>query len=105
MEQSKKDAIINVLKKLDFVKWDRYFGKGDNLTFYGWIDREDNYKDFVFIEFNEGEYITHGTSSSKYSKKIAEILGKEHSDCIRIEDFCNIPNMIKLEENSVKKVG
>ena len=74
-----KDKIINVLKKLSFVKWDRYFGT-KNLIFYGWIDREDSHKDFVSIEFSEGEYVTHGTSSSEYSKKIAEILEKEHSD-------------------------
>jgi len=99
MEQSKKDAMITTLKKLNFVNWDRYFGKGENLTFYGWIDRDkDNRKDFVFIEFNEGGYITHGTSSSKHSKKIAEILGQGHSDCIRVEDFCDIPNVIKLKK-------
>lgn len=97
MEQNKIN-IINILKKLYFVNWDRYFGEGENLTFYGWIDRDDNYKDFVFIEFNEGDYITHGTSSSKYSKKIAEILGTDHSDCKRVEDFCNIPNVIKLSK-------
>ena len=97
MEQNKKNYMCNILRKLSFVKWDRYFGKEENLTFYGWIDREDNYKDFVFIEFNDGGYITHGTSSNKYSKKISKILMKEHSDCKRVENFCNIPNMIKLD--------
>lgn len=39
MEQNKKDVMVNVLRKLDFVNWDRYFGNGESLTFYGWIDR------------------------------------------------------------------
>ena len=52
----KKKEIIDILKKLDFVMWDRYSGEGENLIFYGWISREkDLYKDFICIEFNEEE--------------------------------------------------
>jgi len=93
-----KEKIKKVLLRFDFVKWDRYFGE-ENLVFYGWIDRVDDHSDFIFIEFHKGEYITHGTSSSKYSKKISEILEVGHSDCKRVEDFCDIPNSIKLKSH------
>lgn len=95
-----KKEIINILEKLSFVNWDRYFGEGENLSFFGWISRnKDNYKDFVLIEFNSGGVVYYGTSSKKHTKKISEVLGKEHSDCTRVEDFCDIPNVIKLKKN------
>ena len=94
-----KKKIIKFLEKLNFVEWDRYFGKGENLSFFGWIDRDkDNKKDFVLIEFNNGKIVYYGTSSKEYSKEIADVLGKEHTDCKRVEDFCNISNMIKLKK-------
>jgi len=96
MEQSKIDVIINVLKKLDFVNWDRYFGEGNDLTFVGWIDREDEKKDFVVLDFSV-KPIWFATSSKKYSREIADILNQEHSDCKRVEYFCDIPNVIKLK--------
>ena len=36
MEQSKKEVIVNVLKKLDFVNWDRYFTYFGGLNVFGW---------------------------------------------------------------------
>ncbi|MEK6840457.1 MAG: hypothetical protein AABX79_00710 [Nanoarchaeota archaeon] len=93
-----KEEIIKVLERLDFVNWDRYFGNGENLTFFGWIDRKDTKKDFVVVDFSITP-IWFATSSKIYSKRIGELLGaKEHSDCKRVEDFCNIKNMIKLEK-------
>lgn len=98
-----KEKIKTILQKLDFVKWDRYFGK-ENLIFYGWIKRKDTHEDFVSIEFdNEGNYVTHGTSSSEYSKKISEILSAGHSECKRVEDFCDIPNVIKMDKIPIPK--
>ena len=99
MEQNKKDVIVNVLKKLHFVNWDRYFGE-NVLTFFGWIDRKDNYKDFVTLDFDftfwEECSISYTTSSKDYTKAIAKILNSTHSDCKRVEDFCDIENTIKL---------
>lgn len=92
----KRELIENVLKKLDFVNWDRYFGE-EELTFFGWIDREeDSYKDFVTIVFDRnGLVITYATSSLEYTKKIAEVLNFYHSPCRRVEYFCDGNNIIK----------
>jgi len=94
MEQSKRNVIAQVLKKLSFVNWDRYFGEED-LTFFGWIDREDNYKDFLVLNFFSDGGISFSTSSAEHTKEIADILNLEHSDCHRIEYFCDLDNVIK----------
>ena len=97
MEQKTKEVMEKVLKKLDFVNWDRYFGEGNKLTFFGWIDREDNKKDFIVVDFSV-KPIWFATSSKKYSKEIADILNQEHSDCKRVEYFCDLKNVIKLKQ-------
>lgn len=94
--RTEKRKILEVLKKLSFVKWDRYFGEGYELTFFGWIDRKDNYKDFMVLDFC-AEPVWFATSSAEYSAKIAEMLGRSHSVCKRVEDFCELKNVIKLE--------
>ena len=89
-----REIIANVLRKLHFVNWDRYFGEGDCLTFFGWINRKDSYKDFVTLEFH-GKDLGYATSSAKYTKQIAEILNMGHSKCHRVEYFCDGDNIIK----------
>ena len=107
MEQNKRNIIQNILKKLNFVNWDRYFGEIDCLTFFGWIDRKkDSYKDFITITFkDEGNsfLIDYATSSKEYTEKIAGILNCTHSPCSRIEYFCDLPNIIKEECQTVAK--
>jgi len=93
-----KKPFARVLKRLDFVSWDRYFGEGDNLTFFGWIGRKDGYKDFVVLDFSI-KPIWFATSSKKYSSKIADLLNQKHSDCRRVEYFCDLYNVIKLKED------
>ena len=101
MEQNQRDVIANVLKKLSFVNWDRYFGE-EELTFFGWINRKkDNYKDFVTIVFDEkGLVISYATSSAKYTEKIAEVLNFYHLPCSRIEYFCDLDNIIKEDKTA-----
>jgi len=99
-----KEQICETLKKFDFVNWDRYFGDEENLTFFGWIDRAgEERKDFLVLDFSMTP-LWFATSSKIYSKKISEILGVNHSDCKRAEDFCDILNMIKLN-NSLNLTG
>ncbi|MCF8070049.1 MAG: hypothetical protein K9L30_15820 [Desulfobacterales bacterium] len=93
MKKNKKEVIVNILKKLSFVNWDRYFEFEGGKSFFGWIERDDNYKDFILLDF-VGKEIGFATSSKKFSKKIARILNQEHSDCKRVEYFCDIPNVI-----------
>lgn len=105
MENIEREWIKKVLMKLDFVKWDRYYIQNSVFTVFGWINREkDNYKDFVILDFTLREsknpscvYFL-GTSSVKYSKKIADILGSQHSECKRVEYFCEILNVVKESE-------
>ena len=93
-----KEEIIKTLEKFDFVNWDRYFGEDEKLTFFGWIDREDNKKDFLVLDFSISP-LWFATSSKIYSKKISEVFGVSHLDCKRVEDFCDIQNMIKLDKS------
>jgi len=101
--------IRNNLQLLDFVDWDRFVEfetDGGRVTrVYGWIEREDNYKDFVHLEFIEesSEILFLGTSSEKYSEKIDEILFEEsnHVDCERVEKrFSKIKNKIQIQEEA-----
>jgi len=92
--QGKRNVIAQVLRKLSFVNWDRYFGEGD-LTFFGWIDREDSYKDFLVLNFFSDGGISFSTSSAERTKEIADILNLEHSSCTRVEYFCDLDNVIK----------
>ena len=73
MKESEKEWIKGILIKLNFVNWDRYFEWEGGKTFFGWIERKyDSYKDFVLIDFVQGEQINFATSSKENSKKIAE---------------------------------
>lgn len=90
--------IQSKLKELIFVMWDRYVYEGEIVTAFGWIGRQDAYKDFVVVKFTPvGESFQ--TSSIQYSEVIAEALGISHSKCERIETMFNIPNVIKLKHN------
>ena len=104
-KMDKRKMIKNILKKLDFVNWDRYFGE-EELTFFGWINRkEDNYKDFVTILFDEkGLVVSYATSSAEYTEKIAEILNLYHLPCNRVEYFCDLDNIIKEDKTAQLKV-
>ena len=112
MDNHIRKLVANVLKKLDFVNWDRYFGENGCWTFFGWIDREkDNYKDFVTLDFQLEKndiLISYATSSAERTEEIAEILNCSHSACSRIEYFCDGENIIKENnalstDNEVKK--
>ena len=93
-----KEEITKILEKFDFVNWDRYIGEEENLTFFGWVGRGDNKKDFLVLDFST-DPLWYVTSSKIYSKKISEILGVNHSDCKRVEDFCDILNSIRLNNS------
>lgn len=88
-----------MLERLDFVMWDRYVNPTDGeYHFYGWIKREDNYKDFVVLSYLDGRW-WYITSSEQYTHIIAEIVDgslDEHSPCIRVEANFRIKNKIEL---------
>jgi len=93
------------LEALDFVMWDRFTtGEwSEGLTYttvYGWIDRDDSYKDFVMVTFwdDGGRWFT--TSSEEYTIDIHQSLfdepPEEHNDCQRVEDKAEIANVVEL---------
>jgi len=93
------------LAQLDFVEWDRYTGgewsEGRQyVTVYGWIDRNDDYKDFVeIIRWANGQlYFT--TSSAEHTEDIFKVLFggslDNHNDCKRVENALNIDNVVQL---------
>ena len=55
--KTQRKSIEKILKGLKFVMWDRFVQHAkDGITFYGWIDREDSYKDFLVLQYNAGEW-------------------------------------------------
>lgn len=109
-----KEKIEVILNKFPFVRWDRFvmWGKTLNggITVSGWIDREDNYKDYICLDIysdssvsspdgkTEGIYTDFMTSSAKYSLPIFKILnegsGKGHHNCKVIKDYFNVKNHV-----------
>lgn len=90
-----------MLAALSFVQWDRYTEDDDHLTFYGWIDREqDSYKDFVVVVIEKGGPMGYVTSSAKRDAEISFLLGLDeepHNTCKRVEHkFPDLKNCIKL---------
>lgn len=94
---------------LPFVMWDRFWEGEDGATTFGWIAREDSYKDFVYISYEYNSIKSRrekadvwdmfwGTSSERYTKEIGEILTKssKHNDCRRVEYNFDITNCIVL---------
>ena len=102
MDKKNKAWIEKTLQDIPFVIWDRYLDivyKGNRIiNVFGWIDREDSYKDFVDLEFNlkTSQVFFISTSSKKYSEEISKILGSSHVDCNRVEDGFKINNSISL---------
>lgn len=108
--QSHREWIESKLSALDMVQWDRYaagdwYGEQPHFTVYGWIDRQDEYKDFVVVIFwpeNENFYFT--TSSEEYTQEIyRRLVGEEpekHNDCQRVEHTFDVENAIELDHNS-----
>ena len=95
---------LKTLKSLPFVKWDRYTAN----SYYGWIDREDSYKDFVVISFYGINDIGYITSSVKYDEKVGTLLGiadDERHPCKRIEHQFKLKNCIKLNNHPTATTG
>ncbi len=113
LRPDEKDSIVAVLNMLPFVVWDRAsfsilprLGQDKRREFwlmvYGWIDREDAYKDFIVMDFVlkkgiiEANILT--TSSAKYSEEAVKIIygeDRKHNACFRIENLNGIERCVK----------
>ena len=104
MKTEHKVWIESILKKFEFVQWDRFIlieekniGVAD---IFGWIKRdESDYKDFILVEFNikDKQAYLIATSSDKYSERICKMFNTPHNKCKRVENNFHIENSIKLE--------
>ena len=108
-----KEAADKLNKYFPEVAWDRFVREDEPIdqelreasaiySMYGWIEREDSYKDFIFVTFYWDGYFTYWTSSAKYSEIFHErIQGSTegHTDCERIEEwFPDIKNVVRLKK-------
>lgn len=104
-----RDWIEGHLRRLPFVEWDRYTrgewsAEMEYVAVYGWIDREDEYKDFVLIRFWPAtESFVFTTSSDEYSEEIhRRLLGDDgHNECHRVEHAFDVPNAIEEGDDAV----
>lgn len=106
-----REWIAGLLEQAEFVDWDRFVvatlddGR-QYVDVYGWIDREDDYKDFVWTRFwpdNDQRIMDYTTSSDEYSEELTRIwFGEEavedHNECRRVEHAFDIGNVIELGE-------
>lgn len=100
-EKTNQLLLINLINKVimplnDIVEWDRYALRDYDGFIFGWIKREDNFYDFVSINFelkNNQFLMNYNTSSKKYSKVIANKLSnnsiviEDHLDCKPASDI------------------
>jgi len=94
-----------MLEDVPVVEWDRFVVEdldGDQcVKVYGWIDRDDDYKDFVLASFwPENGSVGFTTSSDEWSEYLHhEWIGGEpdgHNPCRRVEAAFDVENCIEL---------
>lgn len=107
MKPDFKQKIEETCNQFPFVTWDRFvewpdWKDGLGVTVSGWIEREDQYKDYMVLDFFDDGTVEYMTSSAKYSQEIWNMLyginlASKHTDCKRVEDhFKGIIKSIKL---------
>lgn len=100
LEIESRNFIENVLKTFPFVEWDRFVDMSNHVGVYGWIKRpSDNYRDFLVLQiYYKNKKVSWITSSVEFHNQISKIINGEvtKANCLRIEWFFDIPNMIKI---------
>lgn len=98
--------IKRTLSNFEFVEWDRYIERsssfGCETKVYGWIEREDDYKDFIVLKFIEHTMSVEliATSSARKEEEIHKRLTGDSIDsmkCQRVENRFDIDNSIRLD--------
>ena len=95
------ESVVDDLRALDFVHWDRFAEAKDSLTIYGGIPREDGRADFAVLLVNE-RGVGYITSSAERTGEIGKRLsgGRKstgHQRCKRLEHYvpADLPNVIR----------
>lgn len=103
----KNNKIVEKMKQLKFVSWDRTIRTKLEINVFGWIDRKDGNKDFIALSyFNDTDSFWFMTSSAKHSETIHNVVYGDkanfirHYDCERVEClFKDVVNCVKLKNN------
>lgn len=66
------------------VEWDRWAGLPNEYNIFGWIQRDDGWKDFLVLEIIDNEITDFCTSSAKYSKEFSKRLLFPHYECNKV---------------------
>lgn len=101
MTRTAKENMEWWLNRFEFVTWDRFVESKHHIQFYGWIDREDNYKDFILLIFTQqtGKVDYFVSSSHARHDQILEILGKQINNfpCQRVEGSFKILHKVMIQ--------
>lgn len=93
--------IANALNTFPEVTWDRYTQDDYELIAYGWIERDDAYKDFMLIVVDLVDFtFWYTTSSAKYSQAFHNRINdnpKQHSKCRRVESMFPTVKAVRLK--------
>ena len=102
------DKISQWLSRFEFVKWDRFIETEDFYHIYGWIDREDKYKDFLEIDFSKKTGVPEFwiSSSARFDHTIIEVLKHpetmklaiNNANCKRVEEHFCLKNKVMLKK-------
>jgi len=111
IERDVREIIEDVLSRLDMVEWDRFVDGidpntvGRHINVYGWIERTDEYKDFVLVRFMpdyDPTLIEFTTSSDQYTEEIHRLIygekPEQHNSCKRIENEFDVSNVIEINK-------
>ena len=102
MDDHDRGYVEELLDRLSMVTWDRFVECGDSVTVYGWIDRDDEYKDYIQIEiWPSDEYVSFTTSSEEHTEEIHELLFGadtvgDHNECQRVENHFDVEQAVTL---------
>lgn len=95
-------AIAAKMEEFPEVTWDRAAGDQAYGVAYGWIDREDQYKDFMCLHWwthDGGVLFAYTTSSARLSEEFCRRIDPtiEHRACERVEDeFPQVQQRVRL---------
>ena len=98
-----KQYVEDILDTLPMVEWDRFIEGDESVTVYGWIERADEYKDYIQIQIAPAdEWVSFTTSSKEHSAEIHGLLFGEdppnaHNECQRVENHFDVEQAVTLE--------
>lgn len=104
-DASEIQRIAHALNMFPEAMWDKYLDDGQDIIVYGWLDRDDQYKDFIVIVIDQIDFTYwFVTSSDRYLRKFNNRhkhsygIGNGHSKCLPIDRLLSGIRSGSLEE-------